>query len=365
MIVAGLAMVQESSVDELTHADLLAQMDRLKSVVWALPALEHRMLARLAAEASPAELGGTSLANVLTTRLRISKGEAQRRIKHGELLGPQRALTGEPLPPKLPNVAAAQRRGDIGAEHVAVIERFFDQLPARIDYQTRGAAEADLARIAAGLGPTQLRKAADRLAALIDQDGVEPTDADRARKRYLTIERQARDGTSKVHGLLDPQARATLEAVLGKWAAPGMCNPDDQSPCVTGTPSRAAIQGDTRSLSQRNVARFRVEAMPRPAWQNGPTPELLGHCHVRTGLRHEVGQLLGADQAPYVEHAQVIEPLRRLGVGELSSAISHIPPPRWAAPCRPPGSWAATTACRAPLSCPPRSRNSNPGAATR
>jgi hypothetical protein len=274
MTLAGLAMVQTSSADELTHPELLAQMDRLKSVVWALPAVEHRILARLAAEASPTELGGTSLADVLATRLRISKGEARRRIKLAELLGPRRAMSGEPLPPKLPNVAAAQQRGDIGAEHVKVIEQFFDELPAHVDYQTREAAEADLARIATGLGPAQLRKAAARLAQLIDQDGNPPSDDDRARRRFLNIDKQGPDGMSKISGLLDPEARATLEAVLAKWAAPGMCNPEDQSPCVTGTPSQAAIQGDTRTHGQRN--HDALTAMGRAVLASGELGRLNG-----------------------------------------------------------------------------------------
>jgi Domain of unknown function (DUF222) len=240
------------SYDGLTHSELVALESRRETMRRREPAVDHQIINRLAAEASPIELGGTSLADVLSTRLRISKGEARRRIKLADLLGPRRALTGEPLPPKLPRTAAAQERGDIGAEHVKVIERFFDELPAHVDYQTREAAEADLARIASGLGPAQLRKAADRLAQLVDQDGAEPSDADRARRRYLSIDKQGRDGMSKISGLLDPEARATLEAVLAKWAAPGMCNPDDQSPCVTGTPSQAAIQGDIRSLGQRN-----------------------------------------------------------------------------------------------------------------
>lgn len=274
MIAAGLAMVQAASVDELTHTELLAQMDRLKSVAWALPAVDHRILARLAAEASPTELGGTSLANVLCTRLRISKGEASRRIKHAELFGPRQAMSGEPLPPKLPNVAVAQRSGDIGGEHVKVIEQFFDQLPAHVDYQTREKAEADLARVATELGPTQLRKAADRLAQLIDQDGTEPTDADRARKRYVTIERQSRDGMSKMHGLLDPESRATIEAVFARLAAPGMCNPDDQAPCVDGTPSEAHIQNDLRSQPQRN--HDALTAMGRAVLASGQLGQLNG-----------------------------------------------------------------------------------------
>src|ERR1700687_1330669 len=67
-----------------------------------------------------------------------------------------------------------------------------------------------------------------------------------------TIGRQGPDGMSPISGLLDPEARATLDAVLAKWAAPGMCNPDDESPCVDGQPSEAAIQRDMRSSGQRN-----------------------------------------------------------------------------------------------------------------
>ena len=68
-----------------------------------------------------------------------------------------------------------------------VIARFFDELAAHIDYQTRELAEADLARIATGLGPTQFRAAADRLAFLLNQNGDLPDDVERARRRYVTI----------------------------------------------------------------------------------------------------------------------------------------------------------------------------------
>jgi len=118
---------------------------------------------------------------VLCEALQISTGEANRRIKQAELLGPRTALSGETLPPALPNVAAAQARGDIGPEHVRIVEKFFGDLAGHIDYPTRQAAEADLARIATGLGPTQFRRAADRLALLLNQDGDLPDDAERAR----------------------------------------------------------------------------------------------------------------------------------------------------------------------------------------
>ena len=87
--------------------------------------------------------------------------------------------------------------------------------------------------------------------ALINPDG-EFSDIDRARRRHLIIGKQEADGMSKIRGLLDPEARATLDAVYAKWAGPGMCNPEDDAPCVDGTPSEAHIQNDQRSPAQRN-----------------------------------------------------------------------------------------------------------------
>ena len=246
LIEAGYAMLAGESFDTQTHPELLAVQSRLEAVSWKQPAITHKLIGRLAAEASPVELGGKNLADVLATKLRISTGEARRRIKLSESLGPRTALTGEPLAPKLPHVAKAHADGLLGPEHLRIIERFFDQLPNAVDYQTRERAEAHLARIGSGLGPTQLRKAADRLMALVHPDG-EFSDIDRARRRHLTIGKQEADGMSKITGLLDPEARATIDAVLAKWAAPGMCNPDNDAPCVDGSPSEAHIQNDQRS----------------------------------------------------------------------------------------------------------------------
>jgi hypothetical protein len=236
----------------LTAAEVLAIQKRLEHGYRAQPAVDHQLIHQLTAQATPAELGANSWPKVLSEALRISTDEAKRRIKQAELLGPRTAMTGEPLPPTLPNVAAAQARGQIGSEHVRTIEKFFNELPSRIDAQTRDQAEADLARIATGLGPTQFRAAADRLALLLNQDGDLPDEADRARRRHLTIDKQDAGGMSRFHGLLDPEARATLDAVLAKLAAPGMCNPDDEAPCVDGEPTDAAVQGDARSPGQRN-----------------------------------------------------------------------------------------------------------------
>ena len=101
------AKVAALSLDALTEIELLELEHRREVVARSMPAVDHQIINRLAADADPKALGGTSLADVLANRLAISKGEAKRRIKHAELLRPRRAITGEPLPPKLPNVAAA------------------------------------------------------------------------------------------------------------------------------------------------------------------------------------------------------------------------------------------------------------------
>ena len=246
------ADMAELSFIALTAPDVLRIQRRLERGYRSQPAVDHRLIHQLTSQGTPAELGAKSWPGVLSEALRISTGEAKRRIKQAGLLGPRRAMTGESLPPKLPNVAAGQARGEIGPEHVRIIEKFFDDVPSHIDCQARELAEADLARIATGLGPTQFRAAADRLALLLNQDGDLPDEADRARRRFVTIDKQDVDGMSRFHGLLDPEARATIDAVFAKLAAPGMCNSEEETPCIDGEPNAEAVHADMRSQGQRN-----------------------------------------------------------------------------------------------------------------
>ncbi len=50
---------------------------------------------------------------------------------------------------------------------------------------------------------------------------------------------------------LTPEAAAVVEVLFAKYAAPGMCNPADDEPCTSGTPTQAQIDNDQRSLAQR------------------------------------------------------------------------------------------------------------------
>ena len=247
---AGYKRALDLTFDLLTTPERLRVLERWEQMRRWQPAVEHALISQLAEQADPTELGG-KLPSALADRLRISRPEASRRIHEAADLGERRALNGEPLPPVLPATAEAQRNAELGAGHVAVIRSFWHRLPDFVDVETRAKAETQLARLAGEHRPDELAKLADKLTECLHPDG-DFTDIDRAKRRGLTIGKQDIDGMSPISGYFTPEARATLDAVFAKLAAPGMCNSADETPCASGTPSQAAIQGDTRSLGQRN-----------------------------------------------------------------------------------------------------------------
>jgi hypothetical protein len=209
------------------------------------------MLARLQAEHTPRELGAKSWNEVLRTRWRISTAEAGRRLADAAALGPRRTLIGLPLDPVLPATAAAQGAGSITGEHVEVLRKAMNKVPDFVDPTTAAQFEADLARLATGVGPKELTDAAALTLFLLDQDGPEPDDRERQRRRGITKCPQQSDGMVAFKAVLTPEAWAIVEAIFAKWAAPGMCNPADEHPCLSGTPTQEQIDHDDRSLAQR------------------------------------------------------------------------------------------------------------------
>jgi Domain of unknown function (DUF222) len=234
---AVMSRLMGRSFEALTTLERLALLERCETVRRGLPAIEHGLINQIAEQADATELGG-KLPAALADRLPITRGEAARRVAEAADLGQRRAVTGEPLPPLLTATAQTQRAGRIGTAHARVIRDFFRRLPCSVDLETREAAEAHLAKLAAQFRPEQVAKLADRLADCLDPDG-DFTDEDRARRRGLTVGKQDIDGMSPRRGWLTPEAPATLEAVLAKLAAPGMANPEDQTPSWTAKASSA------------------------------------------------------------------------------------------------------------------------------
>lgn len=223
-------------------------MQRLETFGRRQAATSTEVLGSLLSE-EPARLGGT-VHEVVANRLRITPAEVRRRIRDVEQLGPRMAMTGQPLAPLLPATARQWRAGLLDARHIAIIERFFRDLPASTPVARQESAEEFLADKAGQLRPDQFAKVAERLAAVLNEDGSY-SDADRARKRGFSWGPQGPDGMSKGTLVAGPQLRADLDAWFARFAAKGMCNPDDETATVHGQPPEAAVNCDSRTPGQR------------------------------------------------------------------------------------------------------------------
>ncbi|QRY47825.1 DUF222 domain-containing protein [Mycolicibacterium boenickei] len=237
--------------DSLSRTELVAVLDEYEALTCQTLSPLHRMLAQLQADTTPRDMGAKSWNEVLRIRWRLSTTEAGRRLAEAAELGPRRTLTGEPLPPALPAVAAAEGAGLINAHHVKVLRDCVSRLPGFVDTTTREQFEVDLVRVAVRVGPKELKDTAELRLFLLDQDGPGPDDTERARKRGLSLAKQRRDAMTALTANLTPEAAAVWEVLFAKFAAPGMCNPEDEQPCTHGTPTQAQIDNDHRSLAQR------------------------------------------------------------------------------------------------------------------
>lgn len=249
--------------DAVTAAEKVRLQVRMERNLRRAPVVQHRLLAALTHESEPHLLGEASWKKVLTTALRISGGDAARRLRRARTLGPRRAMTGEPLPPLWEATAAAQARGLLSDEHVGIIASFHRRLPATVDIGTRVETDQELAHAGAGLDPENLAEAAGVLLAMIDPDGAEPSDHERARKRGIVIGKQQADGTATISGRLTPEALAVWHAIFAKEAAPGRNVPDEatgidsgEQPGADHDPPAQQHGSDTRSQAQRQHDAF-------------------------------------------------------------------------------------------------------------
>jgi hypothetical protein len=78
-------------LEALSRADKHALLGQLQQFDTTLKALDRRLIGRLVTEADPAQFGAASWADLLSRRLRISPGEAQRRIDEATAAVPIRS----------------------------------------------------------------------------------------------------------------------------------------------------------------------------------------------------------------------------------------------------------------------------------
>ncbi|GAB3549746.1 hypothetical protein GCM10027404_15720 [Arthrobacter tumbae] len=115
-------------------------------------------------------------AEYLRDRLRISRGEANRRLRLGAKLIPCISLTGEPLPATCEQLAAEVSAGVVSGKAATMINSALDRAQFTTDPAMLDTMEAQLTASATRFDPDFLAKLIHRFEAHLDPDGPEPTD---------------------------------------------------------------------------------------------------------------------------------------------------------------------------------------------
>src|SRR5882757_3854586 len=158
---AAVAAVNALDLTALVRLD--APSTGLHAVARTVELLRRRLAVFDAAYVAAVEVGGEparyaqpSTAVFLREQLRLSRGEARRRVDLAHAITPGLAFTGEVLPAPLPALAAAISSGLVSGEHARIVLETMDRLPS-LARQAHGAVvEAELVQAAGKVTPAQL-----------------------------------------------------------------------------------------------------------------------------------------------------------------------------------------------------------------
>jgi len=206
-----------ASVDDQRLVGFLQRFERVRN---RLPLVDHAVLGEAQARGLADRLTQPSLTRVLVSSLRLSAGEAHRRVKAADALAAGSTMTGERLEPRRPVLAAAQRAGDVTPEQVQVIVRALEKVDRPgFDPAEVAVGERLLTGQAGTFEPKLLGQLADRVVDAIDPDGSRPDEQLQADRRHFSM-RTCRDGSYLGEFRLTGVLGAKLTAVLKPLARP-------------------------------------------------------------------------------------------------------------------------------------------------
>ena len=245
--------LDQDGLTQLADADLVELMRDFERTRNRMSVVDHHCISDAEARSLPISLCRGSMRQLLTSALRLSKGEAGRRVRAAAALGRRSSALGQPLEPRRPALAAAQRTGEVSSEQVGIVERAIGSVDQRgFDPDDVAAGEELLTQHAATFAPEPLRQLAEQVVNAIDPDGTLPDDELNASRRHFHL-RPTRDGAFVGEFRLTGAAGAKLAAVLEPLAkARPAC--DSVTPAAggdDGTSSQPQRDVDLRSRGQR------------------------------------------------------------------------------------------------------------------
>ena len=274
-----------SGVGAFGLVELLQQIETVRNK---LPCVDRAVIQYGTEQGVPSVLSRRTMRQVLTDSLRLSTGEANRRVKAAGQLADRHSMLGEPLPPLRPHLAAAQRAGLVTPEQVTLIDTALGKVK-HCDPDKVEAGEIFLVEHAAKLGYHDLDRAAAKLIEAIDPDGILPSDEAEHRLRRFFHLKQRTDGSWVGDFRLTPEVGQKLAALLGPLMKPQTTtttNPDG----TDGGSGRKHVEQDERTHGQRRHDALDDDPRPDPAHRRSARvrrhPDHADHHHVLAGLHH-------------------------------------------------------------------------------
>ena len=234
--------VHPPTAHELTQlvADFEVELNRLA-------AAQRRVIAELDSRGVAGEVGSRSTADVIAQLLHVSPYESRVRVQAARTFGARRSLTGQPLAPVVPIVAAALDAGTVSLAHANVIADLLDTLPGDIEAEHGEAAQRFLLDQAVQVDPPTLRKLATRLRDTLDQDGADDRLAQINRNRSFSVVENA-DGSYTPRGRWTPALTTAVLTALDPLAAPRPSEVGERDPRSYGQRMHDALLEATKLL---------------------------------------------------------------------------------------------------------------------
>ncbi len=228
----------------------------------------HLALVRSISAADAAELGGTSVAGLLSWRLRVPQGRARADV--------EAARATDPVRGELAAMGAALAAGEVSNGHVDVAVRTLDHLPTAGRTAHAGAVDSLLAEQSRAFRPKEVEHLAGAVLDRLDPQRAERGfDPDAHARRTLTLTTD-RTGMVLVRGQLDPAAGAQLKAAIDHHAAPAAAVDAERAD------GRASVRVvDDRTPGQRRADAAGVIArrcLSRADTRGGEPPRILVHA---------------------------------------------------------------------------------------
>jgi uncharacterized protein DUF222 len=178
----------------LSSGELLELLRGLEVARHRAACADHTVVAEIDQRGVAGERACRDTVTLLALLLRVDPREASARVAAARELGPRRALSGEALPPIFATTADAIADAAISAQAARIVTATVEALPDDVRATRDLEIESYLVEQARRFAPRDLRVIARRLIDTYDQDGRLASDADRERRRDMTMHHHA-DGT--------------------------------------------------------------------------------------------------------------------------------------------------------------------------